>query len=155
MYSRRLITVVSVLLCVWTTAEAQGKYANLDKWVGKTPTYDKSFGNFFRLPEVWRPLKKLLSEKDFYYLTRGHTKETPFKLVENYLHTEMCGERGSYACDYHTLFVVNLADGSMNVAFDVFSDKPRCYSTKGKFTDLPRKVLSIGPGVEFSKPCAQ
>lgn len=149
------IVILILLLCVWTTAEAQGKYAHLEKWVGKTPTYDKSFGNFFRLPEVRRPLKKLLSKGDFDYLTRLHTKELAFKLVDDYLHTGMCGERGSYACDYHTLLVINLTDGSMHVAFDMLSDKPRRYSTRGKFTDLPRTVLSMWPGAEFSKPCAQ
>ena len=51
------------------------KYERLKKWVGESPTFDKRSGNFFMLPEIARTLRKLLNKEDYYYLTKGHTKE--------------------------------------------------------------------------------
>ena len=127
-------------LVMWVSAVGQGSYAHLKSWEGTFPTYNKSSRKFFSLPEVQRPLKKLLNRRDYYLLTKGHTKEAPIKLIGSYLKAQVCGSPESYACDHHTILVINLDDGSMYVALDIFSGEPRYYSTKGKFTDLPQNV---------------
>ncbi|OLE51201.1 MAG: hypothetical protein AUG51_24540 [Acidobacteria bacterium 13_1_20CM_3_53_8] len=132
--------VILLLLGIWANAAAQGSYAHLRSWEGKYPTYNREHRNFFNLPEIQRPLRRLLSQHDYYMLTRGHTKEGPIEIVDNYLRVFMCGSPRSYACDHITLFIIDLNDGSMYAAFDIISDAPRYYSTKGKFTDLPERV---------------
>jgi hypothetical protein len=138
------LLAIAVILFTGVTAQSQNSYTDLKKWVGKCPTYNEagypSSKSFFNLPEIAVPLKKLLSKEDFYYLTKGHTKESPIKLFENYLQVYLCGTRGSYPCDNNTILVVNLNDGSLHVVRDLFSDTPRYYSTKGHFTELPKKV---------------
>ena len=119
---------------------AQRKYAHLKHWEGKYPTYSKSSRKFFNLPEIQHPLKKLLNQRDYYLLTKGHTKEVPIMLIGDYLKVKVCGSPESYACDNHAILVIDLNDGSIYVAFDIFSREPRYFSTKGKFTDLPQNV---------------
>jgi hypothetical protein len=129
-----------LLLVISLNVIAQGKYTHLKSWEGKYPTYNKSSRKFFNLPEVQRPLKKLLNQRDYYLLTKGHTKEVPIMLIGDYLKVKVCGSPQSYACDNHVILVIDLNDGSMYVAFDIFSGEPRSFSTKGKFTDLPQNV---------------
>ena len=131
-----------LLLVISINVVAQGKYAHLKSWEGKYPTYNKSSRKFFNLPEVQRPLKKLLNQRDYYLLAEGHTKEVPIMLIGDYLKVKVCGSPESYACDNHAIFVIDLNDGSMYVAFDIFSGEPRYFSTKGKFTNLPQDVQS-------------
>jgi len=131
-----------LLLGAGTSAAAQGKYAHLRSWEGKHPTYNKAARKFFDLPEVRRPLKKLLDRRVYYLLTRGHTKEGPIKIIDDYLKVSVCGSPDSYACIEHVTLVMNLNDGSMYVAFDVFSPEPRYFSTKGRFEDLPPALQS-------------
>ena len=137
----KLITVL-LLFGVCMHVVAQEKYDYLRSWDGKYPTYNKSPRKFFSLLEVQRPLKKLLNRRDYFLLTKGHTKEGPVKIIGNYLKAQVCGSPGSYACDNHAIFVIDLNDGTVYVAFDIFSGEPRYFSTKGKFTDLPQSVQS-------------
>jgi hypothetical protein len=142
--SARLLAVMICLFFLSSVANvcAQGKLAHLKSWEGKYPTYNRSSKKFFRLLEIARPLRRLLSKEDFYLLTEGHTKETPFRVIDNYLKVTVCGSPDSYACDHQTIFVINLLDDSIHVAFDVWSGEPRYYSSKGRFTDLPEKIQS-------------
>jgi hypothetical protein len=119
------------------------------KRVSKNPTFDKRSGNFFMLPEIARTLRNLLNKEDYYYLAKGHTKEGPINLIDNYLQIYVCGSRHSYGCDNNTLLVINLTDGSMHIVFDMYDEKPRYYSTKGCFTDLPKKVQL--PSANYTK----
>lgn len=138
------VLTIAVILFSGITAQAQHNYAHLKKWVGKYPTYNDagypSSKTFFNLPEIDVPLKKLLSKEDFYYLKKGHTKEHPIRLFENFLQVYLCGTRGSYFCNNDTLLVINLNDGAINIVRDMYSKIPRYYSTKGHFSDLPEKV---------------
>lgn len=131
-----------LLLSMCADAIAQERYAHLKSWNGQYPTYNKLPRKFFDLPEVRRPLKKLLSRRVYYLLTKGHTKEGPVKIIGNYLKVNVCGSPESYACDDVTILVIDLNDGSMYVAFNAFSKEPRFFSTKGKFTDLPQSIRS-------------
>lgn len=132
--------LILFLLIACSSAMGQAKYSDLKTWAGKYPTYNNSSVKFFKLSKIRRPLKKLLSAEDFYLLTKGHTKETPFKLVDHYLRVTVCGEPDSYACISNIIFVIDLNDGSMYVAVDIYSDKPKYYASSGAFTDLPEKV---------------
>lgn len=140
---RILILIIAMLFSVSVeSAMAQGRYTHLRSWVGKYPTYNKSSRKFFDLPEINRPLRRLLNRRDYYLLTRGHTKEMPISVVGDYLKVRVCGSPGSYACDNNTMLVFDLNDGSVFIAFDVFSGGARYFSTRGKFTDLPKDVQS-------------
>jgi hypothetical protein len=136
------LIIALLLLSVWVNALAQNGYAHLRRWEGQYPTYNKLPQKFFALPEIQRPLKELLSRRVYYLLTKGHTKEGPIKIIGNYLKVNVCGSPESYACDNVTVLVIDLNDGSMYVAFDVFSSEPRYFSTKEKFIDLPQNVQS-------------
>ena len=131
-----------LLLSMCANAMAQGRYVHLKSWNGQYPTYNKLPRKFFDLPEVRRPLKKLLSRRIYYLLTKGHTKEGPIQIIGNYLKVNVCGSPESYACDHVTILAIDLNDGSMYVAFDAFSREPKFFSMKGKFTDLPENVRS-------------
>ena len=70
MHVRRcgLLTIFLVLLgSVSPTAIAQGKLGHLKEWVGKHPTYNdfRPHREFLKLPEIKRPLLKLLSRDDY------------------------------------------------------------------------------------------
>ncbi len=135
------IAILFVLLLVGPTVLGQTKYDYLKSWSGAYPTYNKSGQRFFNLPEVREPLRKLLPNRIYFLLTRGHTKEGPLKLVRNYLTVLVCGSPKSYRCDNQTMFVMNLDDGSMYVAFNFdIADERRDFATKGNFSDLPSDV---------------
>ena len=136
----KLIIASLLLLGALTNAMAQTKYAHLRSWEGQYPTYNRLRRKFFNLPEVRLPLKRLLPRRVYYLLTKGHTREGPIKVIANYLKVKVCGSPESYVCDNDTILVIDLSDGSMYVAFDVFGSEPKYFSTKGKFTDLPRNV---------------
>ncbi len=135
-----------ILLCVSLPISAQGKLSHLKPWEGKypRPEFGKGAGrkpskNFFALPEINQPLRKLLPKSDYQFLTRTHTKETPIARSGDYLKIFVCALPDS-GCYQNTLLVINLIDGAMYVAFDLSAASPRYYSTKGQFTDLPRHL---------------
>ena len=135
------ITILFMLLFGASNVLAQGKYDYLKSWSGVYPTYNKSKERFFNLPEVREPLRKLLPRRIFFLLTRGHTKEGPIKLVRSYLTVLVCGAPKSYRCDNQTMFVLNLDDGAMYVAYNFdLPDKRRDFATRGTFADLPSDV---------------
>jgi hypothetical protein len=145
----KLWKTIPILLLLTSNIGAQGSNEHLKKWAGKLPTFDTKSGNFFRLPDVARPLKTILSKNDYYYLTTAHTKEGPITLIDDYLQIYVCGSRQSLGCDNNTILVINLNDGSMYLAFDLYSRQARYFSTKGKFADLPRKLQL--PNVSYKK----
>src|SRR5437764_12885611 len=116
--------VILLLLGIWANAAAQGSYAHLRSWEGKYPTYNREHRNFFNLPEIQRPLRRLLSRQDYYMLTRGHTKEVPIQIVDNYMRVVVCGSPESYACDHETLFIIDMNYGAIYAAFDMYSSGP-------------------------------
>ncbi len=145
----KLWRTIPIFLLVAVNIWAQGNNVYLKKWAGKLPTFDKKSGNFFRLPEIARSLKSILSKKDYDYLAAGHTKEGPVTLIDDYLQIYVCGSRQSLSCDNNTILVINLNDGSVYLAFDLYSTQATYFSTKGKFTDLPKKLQL--PNVSYTK----
>ena len=136
----KLWKIILIFLLLTINIGAQGNNEHLKKWVGKLPTFDKESGNFFRLPEIARSLQRILSKKDYEYLATGHTKEGPIILIDNYLQIYVCGSRQSLGCDNNTILVINLNNGSMYLAFDLYDRQARYFSTRGDFADLPRRL---------------
>jgi hypothetical protein len=135
------IAIVLSVLGLGSNVVAHGKYKYLGRWNGEYPTYNKTKQKFFDLSEVREPLRKLLPQRLFFLLTRGHTREGPIKVVRNYLRALVCGSPDSYGCDNQTMFVMNLDDGTMYVAFNFYDRKRvRYFATQGKFQDLPFDV---------------
>ncbi len=143
----KLFYLLLLLQVLISSTEAQGKYGDLKNWRGKFPrpeynriAENKWKGNFFELPEINSSLKKLLTQTDFQYLTKRHTKEAPIEIKGDYLKLTVCGSHKGIGCDNNTVFVMNLVDGSIYVAVDRYAVSPKFYSTKGKFTDLPKNL---------------
>jgi hypothetical protein len=144
----KVLVAVCLFSFFFSQAEAQGRYAYLKKWEGKLPSFEKTVGNFFNQSEIRRPLRKLLGNRDFYFLTKGHTKEAPIRIIDNHLQVYVCGSHKGIGCDHNTMLVVNLTTGSIHVAFDLYSDRPRYFNTHGKFTDLPKQVQFPSAGID-------
>ncbi len=136
-------------LGVFSPITAQDQKDKLLKWVGKQPTYDKSFGNFFKEPEISGAIKRLISKRDLLFLASSHTKEAPIGTADGFLQIFVCGSKASVGCDPEILLVVKLKDRSMYAAFHSSDQKTRYYSTTGKFTDLPKKLQL--PPTNFKK----
>ena len=134
------LSAVLILVTLCSNAAAQGDYGHLRAWDKQYPTYNKSPQKFFNIPEVRNPLRKLLPRRIYFLLTKGHTKEFPITIVRNYLEAKVCGSHDSYACDNNTMLVIDLNDGSMYVAFNLYSSQPQYFATKGQFTDLPQDI---------------
>ncbi|MDX2043943.1 MAG: hypothetical protein SF097_22200 [Acidobacteriota bacterium] len=116
--------------CLYSFAIAQWKLEHLKKWAGEYPTYGKKYGNFFRLPEIEQPLKKLLTKKDFLLLTKGHKKEMPIDFGGEHLNVEVCGANDCAGCCRKVRLRINLKSGSLEVTFYEDGQAPREYKTK-------------------------
>lgn len=134
------LSAVLILVTLCSNAAGQGDYGHLRAWDKQYPTYNKSQQKFFNIPAVRNPLRKLLPRRIYFLLTKGHTKEVPITIVRNYLEAKVCGSPDSYGCDNTTKLIINLNDGSMYVAFDLYSSQPQYFATKGQFTDLPQDI---------------
>jgi len=140
MKRKRLPALVLLLFCFSSAVAAQGRLDHLRKWDGRYPTYRRGrvTTSFFRVPEVQRPLVKLLSFRDFSLLTREYKVETPIKLIGDYLAVKVCKP---HACNTdNAAFAINLSSGTIYVMM-FESEKTRWFSSRGKYTDLPRSVL--------------
>jgi hypothetical protein len=141
MKRKNLLVLVLLLCCFSNIATAQNRLAHLKSWAGKYPTNrrGKVTTSFFALPEIRRPLMRLLNHGDYNLLTREYGVESPIKLVGDYLLVRDCRP---HACDSDNAgFVIDLRDGSIYVRMYA-SNAARWFSSKGKSTDLPENVLA-------------
>jgi hypothetical protein len=138
---RKSLLALAFLICCFSgSVMAQNRLEHLKSWAGKYPTERKGRVTikFFGLPEIRRPLLRLLSRKDYNLLTRDYRVEVPIKRIGNYLAVKDCLP---HACDTDNAgFVVDLRDGSIHVRMYAAATA-RWFSSKGKFTDLPESVL--------------
>jgi hypothetical protein len=140
MKRKHLLALALLLCCIGGTVTAQNRLEHLKSWAGKYPTERKGrvTTSFFRLPEIRRPLLRLLSRTDYNLLTRDYRVEVPIKLIGNYLAVKDCLP---HACDTNNAgFVINLRDGSIYVRMYAAATA-RWFSSKGQQTDLPESVL--------------
>lgn len=142
MKRNNLIALALLIFSFGGTLAAQGNLGHLRSWAGKYPTARRGrvATSFFRVPEIQRPLLRLLSRKDFNLLTREYQVETPIKLIGDYLAVKVCRP---HACDTdNAAFAINLRTGFIYVK--MYADQQsRWFGSKGDYTDLPRSVLDF------------
>ena len=135
------LTILILLGSISPTAIAQGKFGHLKEWVGKYPTFNdfRPRREFLKLPEIKRPLLKLLSRDDYLFLTQTCGKEVPIEIIGDFLIVRRCDR---YACGYGGgVVIVNLSDGAIHVAImDEDDREQRWFSTNGKYRELPFEI---------------
>ena len=135
------LTILVLLGCVSSTAIAQSKLGHLKEWVGINPTFNdfKPRREFLKLPEIRRPLLKLLSRDDYRFLTRTCGKEVPIEMIGDFLIARRCHR---YACgNGGGVVIVNLSDGAIHVAIlDEDDPEQRWFSSNGKYKELPFEI---------------
>lgn len=117
MTGKHLITLPLLLLCFSTAIFSQDKLGHLKSWDGK-PTQEvndkgKVTADFFALPEVRTPLKKLLTLADYNLVTKVYSVGSPLKLMGEFLATSMC--RPHNCGDDRAGLAINLSTGDMYV----------------------------------------
>jgi hypothetical protein len=115
--TRKLLIALPLLLLCFGTVFSQDKLGQLKSWDGK-PTQEvngngKVTADFFALPEVRTPLKKLLTPADFTLVTKTYSVGSPLKLMGDFLATTMC--RPHNCGDERAGLAINLATGAMYV----------------------------------------
>jgi hypothetical protein len=141
MKRKNLLALALFFCCMSGTVAAQNNLSHLKSWAGKYPTSKtgRVTTRFFGLPEIRRPLLKLLSRTDYNLLTRDYRVEVPIKLIGDYLAVKDCRP---HACDTDNAgFVIDLRDGAIHVKMYAATNT-RWFSSKGKYTDLPEAVLA-------------
>ena len=143
MTRRHLIALPLLLLCFSVPVFAQDKLAQLKSWDGKyTQDVDsngKVKADFFALPEVRTPLKKMLTPADFALVTKGYSVGSPLKLMGDFLATTMC--RPHNCGDERAGLAINLSTGDMYVRM-AKGTKER-WIPAGKGSTLPKEVQDL------------
>lgn len=141
MRRKNLLALALLLCCTSGTVAAQNSLTRLKSWAGKYPTHrtGRATTSFFGVPEIRRPLLRLLSRRDYNLLTRDYKVEVPIKLIGNYLAVKDCLP---HACDTDNAgFVIDLRDGSVYVKMYA-NQTAKWFSSKGEYTDLPEAVMN-------------
>ncbi len=144
MTRKHLIALPLLLLCFSTAVFSQDKLGHLKSWDGKYQSDNDKNGkvidDFFALPEIRTPLKRLLSPSDFNLVTKGYSVGSPLKLMGDFLGTTMC--RPHNCGDERAGFAVNLKTGAIFVRMQR-GTKERWFISEGKASDLPQEVLDL------------
>jgi hypothetical protein len=143
MNRKHLIVLLMLLLCFSASAFSQDKLGHLKSWDGK-PTQEvdgngKVTADFFALPEIRTPLKRLLTPADYVLVTKTYAVGSPLKLIGNFLATTMC--RPHNCGDDRAGLAINLSTGEMYVRM-AKGTKER-WIPAGKASALPREVLDL------------
>lgn len=141
MTRKHLITLPLLLLCFSAAIYSQDKLGHLKSWDGK-PTQEvndknKITADFFALPEIRTPLRRLLAPADFNLVTKTYSVGSPLKLMGDFLATSMC--RPHNCGDERAGLAINLSTGAMYVGMQKGS-KERWIVSAGKASDLPKEV---------------
>jgi len=142
MTRKYLFALPLLLFCISSTVFSQDKLGQLKSWDGK-PTQEvdakgKVTADFFALPEVRTPLKRLLKPADFALVTKGYSVGSPLKLTGDFLATTMC--RPHNCGDERAGLAINLRTGDMYVRMHN-GTKERWIVSPGKAaSDLPAEV---------------
>src|SRR6185295_126463 len=143
MTRKLLIALPLLLLCFSSSVFSQDKLGQLKSWDGK-PTQEvdgkgKVTADFFALPEVRTPLKRLLTPADFILVTKTYSVGSPFKLMGNFLATTMC--RPHNCGDERAGLAINLSTGDMYVR--IKNGTKERWIPAGKTPALPKEVLDL------------
>jgi hypothetical protein len=140
---RLLIAAALLLVCFSVSVLSQDKLGHLRSWDGKYTQEVNGKGkvtsDFFALPEVRTPLRKLLTPVDYNLVTKGYSVGSPLKLIGNFLATTMC--RPHNCGDERAGLAINLVTGDMYVRM-ARGDKER-WVPAGKQSALPQEVQDL------------
>ncbi len=135
--------IFALIFCFVSIVDAQDKLGHLRSWVGKYPTYNdaKPHREFLKLPEIRQRLLRLVSQKDFRFITMVCGKEVPIEQIEDYLIVRKCHR--NYCLRGTALIILNMRDGAMHVAIRGEGDsEPRWFSSSGSYRELPLDIKS-------------
>jgi hypothetical protein len=139
MKRNNLIAAMLLLLCFSGLTTAQSGLAHLQSWAGKYPTHrtGRVVRRFFQLPDIRKPLARLLSRKDLNLLTSAYGVETPIKQIGNFLAVKVCRP---HACDQDQAgFAINLRTGFIYVRMQE-GQTTRWFSSRDNYKELPQSV---------------
>ncbi|MDT4967387.1 MAG: hypothetical protein QOJ64_2124 [Acidobacteriota bacterium] len=142
MKRNKFILLAVLMSCFSGALVAQTGLANLKSWAGRYPTHKRGrvTTSFFKLPEIRRPLSRLLDITDLNLLTREYNVETPIKQIGDYLAVKVCRP---HACDTDSAgFAINLHTGFIFVRMHKDADV-KWFGSNGTYTDLPAEVLAF------------
>lgn len=138
---KHLITLPLLLLCFSAAIYSQDKLGHLKSWDGKTTQEvddkGKVTADFFTLPEIRTPLRRLLKPVDYNLVTKAYSVGAPFKLMGEFLATSMC--RPHNCGDERAGLAINLSTGVMYVRMKKGSTE-RWIVSAGTASDLPKEV---------------
>lgn len=142
MTRKHLIALPLLLLCFSNAVSSQDKLGHLKSWDGK-PTQEidqkgKLTADFFALPEVRTPLKRLLSPRDYNLVTKAYSVGSPLKLMGEFLGTSMC--RPHNCGDERAGLAINLRTGAIYVRMQNGTKERWIISAGSKASDLPKEV---------------
>jgi len=143
MTRRHFIVLPLFVLCFSASVLAQDKLGQLRSWDGKyTQDVDdkgKVKADFFALPEVRTPLKRMLTPADFMLVTKTYSVGSPLKLIGDFLATTMC--RPHNCGDERAGLAINLSTGDMYVR--MAKGNQERWIPAGKGSVLPKEVLDL------------
>lgn len=138
--TRKFPFALLLLLCLTTAIFAQAKLGQLKSWDGKytqqTNDKGKITADFFALPEVRTPLKRMLTPSDFLLVTKAYSVGSPLKLIGDYLTTTMC--RPHNCGDERAGLAINLNSGDFYVR--MAKGTRERWIPAGKGSSLPKEV---------------
>lgn len=141
--TRRHLMALPLLLLCFTAVLAQDKLGHLKSWDGKTTQEINDKGkvtaDFFALPEVRAPLKRMLTPADFLLVTKTYSVGSPLKLIGDFLATTMC--RPHNCGDERAGLAINLNTGDMYVR--MANGTRERWIPAGKSSALPKEVLDL------------
>lgn len=143
---RKIFSLIFLLCCLATSAPAQrkGQFDHLKTWANESSSrfQGRREVSFFMLPEIRRPLTKLLGRRRFTRLRATFELENPIEIISGYLvlegwqrQTAPPGYKNFAEPYQHAVVAVGLDDSSIHVGI-LNGGRQEWYSTKGKYTDL-------------------
>ncbi len=113
---RNVVLLYLFALATFTTT-AQTNLNYLKNWAGKYSTNEKEkpVQEFFKLSEIQKGLKEILTKKDFQHLTKELAVQTPIELVKGFLVLKVCRPH-CCPCD-NAMLVINLDNSDFYAGF--------------------------------------
>lgn len=143
MTRKHLMALPLLLVCLTSTIFAQDKLGHLKSWDGKptqeVDSHGKVTADFFALPEIRTPLKRLLTPADYLLVTKTYAVGSPLKLAGDFLVTTMC--RPHNCGDERAGLAINLSTGDMYVRM-VNGTKER-WIPAGKESSLTKEAQDL------------
>ena len=133
---KRFIVACLIVLTVSHTATGKHNLSHLKVWANEYPSLSKK-RSIFAVPEVRRPLLRLLGRDGFAKLTSTFSTQAPIDVIEGFLVLEGW-KPASYPAE-RALIAIDLNNGDFYVCL-ITGDVPRWVSTKERIV-LPDCIV--------------